>query len=223
MRNILKVAVLTTLPLVAAAKDIPTGTISVDKSLVREGVKPEVTWKVNFPSTTVDEVVDVTEEGDIKTKKRLRVDFFMIGTAVSNHRDATITYGHAGSGWNLIYSGFGKNLDPTISRYSRVVEAGQTIRVASIVDRKSNIGWIYNDQPNALVMKDGDEPNSKPGWGGDASMEDYVRPYMKDGKINIGSLDLMVALELTHTQSRINESGYDSNDSIVLVRFTEID
>jgi hypothetical protein len=197
-----------------------SGTLDLNKLLVEEGKEVELTWNVSFPTTVVEDVVDIEEDGEITAKTKLLVEFYMVGAAVSNHRGYTKTFVKIGSGsWKKLYEGYGTDIDRNKVIVSGYAYEGDKVQFASYYS--DTVGWVYNTSDNAIVMRDGDIPDSKEGWGGDSSMEDYVRPYMNDdGSMKLGSLDLMIAAELTHTQSYKSSSGYDSNDSIALIRFT---
>lgn len=221
-------AVISPLCLVAA----PTGTISVDQTVLREGDIPRLTWNVNIPVTDIEEIIEITPTGGgggddgvipggtITAQTDLRAEVFMIGTAVSNHRQRTDTWVNLGSSWSRVYYGYGTDLDPTVPRLTVQVSSGTQVRFAA---RYEGGNYYYNTEPNVLLMTNGAVPSPKHGWGGDTSMEDYVRPYLdENGAMDLGEFDIMFAAELTHSQQYKDQAGYDSNDSIVLVRFSEL-
>ncbi len=218
----------------------PTGSLEVDRTVVRAGGTPTVSWNINFPPL-LTETVDINGEpggttpvntgAEIETKTRVQVEVYMIGTAVSNHHQATNTEINLGGSWLPVYRGFGRDIDSTTPVITQTVPAGTKIEVRSQVTAGNTIfgylgaGVRYSStSKNMLVMTDGATPDSRQGWGGDQSLEDYVRPYLAaDGSFDLGESDIMIAAELTHSRARINEAGYDSNDSIVLVRFVNVD
>ncbi len=211
----------------------PTGSLNVDKSVARSGFVPTLSWDIDYPVNDLDTVVDIGGGGGagedeqvrrgatVETKTRLKVEVFMVGTAVSNHRVQTQTYVQLNGKWELVYQGFGLNIDSDEPSITRIVSSGSEIKFAA---RHSGGAFYTNTSENVLVMTDGARPTSTAGWGGDTSLEDYVRPYLgSDGAFDLGNFDVMFAAELTHTQNQISQAGYDSNDSIVLVRFTPVD
>lgn len=207
----------------STVSEAPTGELTLNKELVRAGRLAKVSWNVNYPNTVIEDVVDITEDGKVIAKTKLRADVYMIGSAVSNHYDYTQTYIQLGSNssWKTVYKGYGKDIDRTKVVVSGTINKGDKVSFKAIADGHAP-GWVYNTSDNVLVMRNGDTPDKTDGWGGDTSMEDYVRPYMENGSMKLGNRDLIFAAELTHTQAYKTSSGYDSNDSIVLVRFTEV-
>jgi hypothetical protein len=113
--------------------------------------------------------------------------------------------------------------DPNVPIHERETPIGTNLNFAAKLDHYSNSSWISKDDRRVLVMYRGDIPSSKEGWGGDASLEDYIAPYLRDGVLDIGEHDIMLAAELTHSWDDRNSSGYDSNDSIALLRFIPVE
>lgn len=220
----------------AEENQIPTGTISVDRDKVRAGESADLSWDIDFP-------IDLTEivTPDLEIKMQTEVHAFMIGTAVSNHRTKTYTYVDIGAGWQSLYSGYGSGyqyvylgrnssgrrvyahdtpLNPNVSVHDHVAPVGTNLNFAA---RTSSGNWVYMGDQRVLTMYRGETPSSKEGWGGDASLEDYIAPYLVNGVLNIGEHDIMIAAELTHSWANRNQSGYDSNDSIALFRFIPVE
>lgn len=52
--------------------DIPRGTLSVDRDLVRVGTRSNLDWNIEYPAAIKD-IVDVDPTGTIKPKKTLRM------------------------------------------------------------------------------------------------------------------------------------------------------
>ena len=227
----------------------PTGSLEIDRSVVRSGSTPTVKWNITFPPSLPDTVCIngepggttlVNTGGTIETKSRVRVEVYMVGTAVSlGRRDAdgrpyrldTFTEVNLGDSWLPLYRGNGRDINSTVPVISQIVPAGTEIAIRSqILGGRTPFGVFRrgtrytSESPNMLIMTDGAVPTSRQGGSGDTSLEDYVRPYLaEDGSFDLGEADMMVAAELTHTQSQIAQAGYDSNDSVVLIRFVEAD
>ena len=52
------------------------------------------------------------------------------------------------------------------------------------------------------------------------SLESFIKPYLDaNGKVKIGPMDVIVFMELTHTN--VNDPGYDLQDMVLLVTFTD--
>ena len=222
MKNLLTVALSSLILSPSLTAEVPTGSLSINKKVVREGHIPRVSWKINHP-VVIKGLVKVTDR-KIEVLTKTQVDVYMIGTAVWNHKTSTQTQVKIGnSNWKDVYVGNGIGLDSGVVRATGILEKGQTIQLKAMANDAlfTHVGWVSSDSQNSIISIDGDVPKSSNGWGGDSSMEDYMQPYLANGKLKLGPKDLMVSFELTHDQTQTEDKGYDSNDSIVLLRFTE--
>lgn len=204
---------------------VPVGTLDVNQLTVREGVSPQLTWNISYPSA-VTTVVDITEpDEEIITKCKLRVQTYIIGVGItdqSGREYPSKSYIHfSSSGWKHLFTGVGSEVDPERLYDDRVVNAGERIRFAAKLNM-NGYGYHYNDSDNVRVLMHGDPPPSNAaGYDHQTSAEEYLRPYIKNGKLALGPLDIIYAAELTHTNP--NHYGFDLQDTIVLVRFTKIE
>lgn len=203
---------------------IPVGTLNVNQSMVRQGVAPNLNWVIEYPNE-IDDIIEVDEpDEEIVTKKKLRVQVYVIGVGITDQygREYSATsYLHYSSyGWKHIFSGKGSQVDPTRIYDDRILNAGETIRFAAKFDAGS-LGYLYNDSRNVKVLKNGDlPPGNAAGYTHQASAAEYLRPYIKNGLLALGPLDIIYAAELTHTDP--NHYGFDLQDTIILVRFTKV-
>ena len=204
---------------------VPVGTLNVNQLTVREGVSPQLTWSINYPSE-VTTVVDIDpDDEEIVTKTKLRVQTYVIGVGItdqSGREYPAISYIHfSSSGWKHLFTGVGSAVDPEQLADDRIVNAGERIRFAAKLNQ-SDYSYHYNDSDNVRVLMHGDPPPSNSaGYDHQTSAEEYLRPYIKDGKLALGPLDIIYAAELTHTDQ--SHFGFDLQDTIVLVRFTKIE
>lgn len=204
---------------------VPVGSLSVNHTTVREGVKPDLSWNIEYPST-VEEVVDIDPDTEvITTKTKLRVEVSVIGVGITDQTGREYpsrSWMHFSSvGWQHIFTGKGSQVNPTINYVDRVVNPDEKIRFASRVN-VNGFNIYYNEDANILVLKNGDlPPSTEAGFDHQTSVADYLGPYVKDGRLSLGPMDLIYAAELTHSDP--SNSGYDSQDTIVLVRFTEVE
>jgi len=203
---------------------IPVGSLSVNQGTVREGVKPVVSWNIDFPST-VEEVIDIDPDDDeITTKTKLRAEVSIIGVGITDQYGTEYpskTWLHfSSSGWTHLFTGTGSQVNPTTLYADRILQQGERIRFASRVNL-SGYNFYYNESDNVTVLKNGDLPPSVAGGHDQASIADYLGPYIKDGKLSLGPMDIIYAAELTHSDP--SDRGYDIQDTIVLIRFTEIE
>ena len=210
---------LLTFPAFSAESKIPVGSLTVDKNLVQKDEKPRLTWNIIHPISELDEVISVDENDKITVLKDVKVDVYMVGTGVTSNSGRTqhTTKSHIGlgQGWEHVFTGKGDDVNPLKVLISRELEAGTKITF------KAN---FKNDRENSsdevILLRDGDSAPSGLGDNGGASLESYLKSYVEDGKLSLGTLDVIYCAELTHTDK--NSSGYDLQDSIVLLRFSEV-
>jgi len=200
--------------------DEPTGQLHINSSRIKEGGKALLSWSVTHPQELLD-VVDIDPVTDtVVTTKKLIVKVSMIGTGVTSN-NGTVQYKTWNSikvgneGWTEIFAGKGDDVDMSEVLYEREVPEGTEIKFAAYYDH-----WVYNNDRRVRTFKNGDYPPTvAASSSGAKSAEEYLQPFIVDGKLALGNLDYIYAAELTHTDT--SSSGYDLQDSIVLVRFID--
>ncbi len=198
---------------------IPVGKLIVDHDLVLSGSIPKLEWQITHPKSLEDilEIDSTTDE--IETKTELIVKVSIIGVGITDGRNeyaasSSIKFGN--SPWQSIFSGYGSQVDPSVIHIEEKVPKGTKIQFAAYFD-----SWNYNSDDTIKILKDGDTPPSyASGYADQSSAEEYIQPYMKDGKITLGPMDILYTAELTHKST--GHSGFDMQDTIVLVRFEEV-
>lgn len=201
---------------------IPVGTLNVNSHMVRQGIPPMLSWNIQYPMV-VEDVVDIDADDEITTKARLRVQVSVIGVGITDrygreYRSKSYIH-YSSSGWKHVFSGTGSEVNPTQIVDDRIVPPGETLRFAAKLDMDGR-SYFYNDSSNIRVLKNGDLPPTNTVAYGDhqTTAEAYLRPYISDGRLALGPLDVIYAAEVTHTNE--TSSGFDLQDTIVLVRFT---
>lgn len=202
---------------------VPVGSLSVNQTTVREGVSPQLTWDIEYPSG-VTEIITIDPDEEVITKTKLRVQVSVIGVGItdsSGREYPAKSYVHFSStGWKHIFTGKGSEVDPGIYYDDRIVEAGERLRFAAKLNM-DGYGYYYNDSNNVKILMNGDlPPGNAAGYDHQTSAAEYLRPYIKNGKLALGPLDIIYAAELTHSDS--NHYGFDLQDTIILVRFTKV-
>ncbi len=202
---------------------IPLGKIEINQSMVRQGVAPMLNWSIDYPTGVVD-VVDITPNDEIEPKTKLQVKISMIGVGITDQRgtryEAKSYVQFGSSGWEHLFTGTGDQVQPDSVLIDRVVRPGDNLRFAAKVNL-SGYDYYYNQSSNIKVLKNGDTPPSvAAGYDDQQSVANYLRPYVKDGKIALGPMDLIYVSELTHSDPQ--HSGYDMQDAIVLVQFDTV-
>ena len=198
---------------------IPVGTLSVNKNLVEKDEKPLLTWNITHPISALDEVISVDGNDNISVLKDVKVDVYMVGTGVTSDGGSkqytTQSYIGFGNGWEHVFTGKGDDVIPSVVHISKELSAGTKITFAA----KFN-NYCYNHDDEVILLREGDSAPGGLGDNGGASLESYLKAYVEDGKLSLGDLDVIYCAELTHTDKGSN--GYDLQDSIVLLRFSEV-
>lgn len=204
---------------------IPVGNIQVNQNMVRQGVSPILTWGIEYPTKVTDVITIDPVNEVIVTKTKLRVQVSVIGVGITDQYGreypATSYIKFSSSGWKHIFSGRGYQVNPSQVLIDRVVEQGEKFEFAAKLDL-SGYSYYYNNSANVRVLKNGDSPpTNAAGYTHQSSLEEFLRPYVKDGKLALGPLDIIYAAELTHSNQ--SHSGFDLQDTVVLVRFTKVE
>lgn len=196
----------------------PSGQLHINSSLIKEGGKALISWSITHPQE-LEDVVEVDEDDNIVTKKKLTVQVSMIGTGVTsnngNTQHTTVNQIKVGGGWIEIFKGKGDDVDMSEVLYEEEVEEGTKIEFRAKYD-----DWRTNASEHVQTFVNGDYPPAfDASDSGVKSAEEYLQPFIVNGKLALGALDYIYAAELTHTNTSSN--GYDLQDSIVLVRFID--
>ncbi|MEO1857883.1 MAG: hypothetical protein ABGY95_11050 [Rubritalea sp.] len=210
----------------AAEPSIPIGKLHIDATVVVPNVIPNLSWEITHPIDVTD-VVDIDENTDtVTTTKKVLVKVSMIGTGITDRRgneyDSVSEIKFGTGPWEHIFTGPGRAVDTTDILIEKEVEPGVKIQFRSRYTGYDE--WIYNSSSEIQVLTKGQKPPSNPASDELAtSAEKYMQDYSQgpDGTLSIGDLDIIYAAELTHTDT--SSSGYDMQDSIVLVSFSDIE
>ena len=224
---------------IASANDTPeppSGTLKVDRDLVRVGMKSQLDWEIEYPLTGsnspgqdgdpsggVTDLIDIVPPQRIVPKKELIMRVRVLGVAFQSGSkqmplDAYISYN--GSSWNRFFYGRSYDVEPGDVLVERTVSAGTTIDFGAR-------GWINDWLPfhstdkedqYLKVLKNGDiAPSYAPAYS-QGDIVSFLGPYMDDrGKVRIGDRDLIILWE-----AYTGEPGskyFDMQDLVVLVTF----
>jgi len=205
------------------APAIPTGTLNVNQLMVRQGEAPALTWNIEYP-TQVTDVIDITPEDEIIPKTKLRIRVKMIGVGLTDQHGtqypAKVYMKFGNASWNNIFTGSSADVQPNKKLVNKVVQPGTTFKFAAKVNWGS-YDYYYNESPNIKILKNGDTPPSvAAGYSDQTSVAAYLRPYIKNGKIALGPMDIIYVSELTHSST--SHHGYDMQDAITLVTFEKV-
>ena len=208
--------------------EIPVGWLDAYPTIVQAGTHPTIRWGVNLPSEVL-EVIEIQQPSTIVAKSEICVECRVLGIGVTAHwpdgswqfvpAEAQISFD--GSSYQPVFFGTNHQVDPnTIVWQQKGVKKGQTIRFGGRYRWNNNWGPTYRSSDgtqNIRTLVDGEEPPLvKPG-GGVPSLEDFIKPYLdSNGRVNIGPMDVIVFMELTHTDSQMDDPGYDMQDLVLI-------
>lgn len=219
---------------------VPVGWLNAYPTVVQTGTKPELTWEITYPSVVKD-YVTITGSGSIKLKTKLDINVRVLGSAITGARlvngkyvsvdvptEAAISY--KGSSFSRIFYGNNKQVKPNTVVWQKLsvnTAVGDTIDFSGRFTYTANGQWSpqYTTKmtgKNIRCLVNGDTPPAVKGFGTQASLEQFVKPYLdSQGKVKIGPMDVIVFMELTHTDSHQTKEGYDLQDMVLLVTFTD--
>lgn len=214
----------------STSPSIPIGTLSAFPTVVQTGTKPTLTWSINYPSV-VENYVTVTPPGTVTPKQNLICEIRILGLGVTSYSNGVITYYrtrgqmryNGSTTWTTIYDG--KQTD-TIVQQQGIVKTAFTVNT----NKPMNFaGQYYNggawqtlytslSGDNVRTLVNGAScPTNIPDYNA-PSLEQFIKPYLDSSKkVRIGPMDVIVFMELTHTDK--TNIGYDLQDLAMLLTF----
>lgn len=216
---------------------VPTGTLSVNSSVVQAGTFPTLTWGVTYPSIATD-LVTVTPPGTITPKKSLEMKVRVIGASVrlvllnnlgqvvdSERVPTEALLSYNGESYSRIWYGTQNNVNPNSIVTTREVYNGQPIRFGGRFlnwdESWSTMFTSTSSGGNVRALVNGDIPPTTTPLHQQPTLESFLLPYLDtNGKIRIGPKDVIFLFELTHTDT--GDDGFDLMDLALLCTFTEI-
>jgi hypothetical protein len=210
---------------------MPSGWLTAFPTIVQTGTKPTLTWGINYPSI-VEDYIDIEYPATVKTTETLDCEVRILGAGVTvtqNNNgfsfvptEAQISYD--GGSYTRIFYGTNLNVNPNTVVWSRTnIPKNKRIRFGGRYYYNNKWGPYFNSQSgtqNVRSLVSGDIPPDKVPDYGAPSLESFLQPYLgPDGRVKIGPMDVIVFMELTHTDSQISDPGYDLQDMVLLVTF----
>ncbi|MBC8128541.1 MAG: hypothetical protein H8M99_15485 [Gloeobacteraceae cyanobacterium ES-bin-144] len=209
---------------VFAANDIPTGTLNVDRTMVRVGTKSNLNWDIKYPTARL---VDV----DLKPTKKVTMRVRTLGVAFQS--GSTLlplegSWSRNNGAYSTFFTGTGPSVVPTRVLVETVINKGDTVkfrgRGASSPNPSSSQWFSYHETGGTdkyvIVLKHGDSaPSYAPAYD-QASAKSFLAPYIDgSGKIKIGPQDLIILWEASTAAP--GTTYFDMQDLVVLVTFEE--
>ena len=217
----------------ASSPSIPVGNLTAFPTVVQTGTKPTLTWEISYPSVVKD-FVDVTPTGVITSTstEELDVEVRVLGNGVTvntrgggfNFVNAEAQLSYKGGSFSRIFYGTNNNVNPNTIVWSKTkIKKNETFRFAGRYYYNNSWGSLHQSNSgtqNVRTLVSGDTPPNKIPEYGAPTLESFIRPYLgPNGKVKIGPMDVIVFMELTHTNE--SSSGYDLQDMVLLVTFKE--
>lgn len=210
----------------------PVGWLTAYPTVVQTGTKPTLTWSITYPSVVKD-YVEIIPPATVNPKEKLDVEIRVLGNGVtvssSNSNNYSFVDAEAwldfdGGGWDRIFYGDNHDVNPSNVVWSKKnVQAGETLKFGGRYYYDGYGPFRHSTDGNQCVrtLVSGDTPPDVIPEYDAPSLEDFIKPYLgHDGKVNIGPMDVIVFMELTHSDSQQNDPGYDLQDMVLLVTFT---
>lgn len=206
-----------------AASAIPTGSLTVDRSLVRVGVRSQLGWQITYPGKVTD-VVDVTSTGTIIPKASMKMRVRTLGVAFQSGSTLLPVEGSwskNGSAYTRFFYGTSTSVVPTNVLIDTTVSPNDKITFGGRGWSGSSWYAFHSTgvtDPYVVVLKNGDSaPSYAPAYN-QSSAKSFLSPYIDgSGKIKIGPQDLILLWECSTALP--GTTYFDMQDLVVLVTF----
>jgi hypothetical protein len=218
---------------------VPTGTLTVNQSIVRAGTFPVLTWNITYPQTVVD-VVTIKSDGTLTPKiapqtmdinvlgaSVIAVTLDYCGNVISSYYcpvEAQFAYNNS---WQRVFYGNLSQVNPATVVYSKTITStsGTSLDFGGRYYFNGSYGTFFNTinntngNKNILALKNGDYPPTTSPLYGQPTIASFLQPYMDPAtkRIIIGPKQVILLFELTDTDT--GSSGFDLQDLVLLVTF----
>lgn len=214
--------------------DVPTGTITASPGLVRQGTFPTITWDIQYPSVVKD-YVEIIPPSTVNPKEKLDMEIRVLGAGVtvSNSNGTNLSFvpteasfSYNGGSYQRIFYGTNWDVDPNKVVHSRRVDKNRALRFGGRYYYSNSWGPFYSSSggtQNVRTLVSGQVPPTTYPLHTAPSLESFLKPYLDgSGRVMIGPMDVIVFMELTHTDSQSYDQGYDLQDMVLLVSFKPV-
>jgi hypothetical protein len=209
---------------------VPVGWLSASPGIVRAGTNPELKWGITLPASVTD-VVTVTDN-TVTPKEDLDMEIRVLGAGVtnSNSNGSNLTFvpteaqfSYDGGSYQRIFYGTNHDVTPSKVVRSGVVLKGKSLRFGGRYYWSSKWSTLHTSTSgtrNVRTLINGRTPPTVYPLHTAPSLENFIKPYLDaGGKVKIGPMDVIVFMELTHTDAQMSHQGYDLQDMVLLVTF----
>lgn len=209
---------------------VPVGWLSASPGIVRAGSNPQLKWSITHPATVIDYVNVGTNT--VTPRQELDMEIRVLGAGVtsssSNGSNLTFvpteaTFSYDGGSYQRIFFGTNHDVDPAKVVRSGVAQPGKSLRFGGRYYWNNKWSTAYTSTSgtkNVRTLVNGDTPPTAYALHTAPTLENFIKPYLDaSGKVRIGPMDVIVFMELTHTDNQSNQPGYDLQDMVLLVTF----
>ena len=211
---------------------IPTGSLTATPEVVQPGVKPTLKWSITYPSI-VQDYTDIEGGNTICPTANLDVEIRILGAGVTvasgnsyNFVPTRAEFSYNGGTYNEIFYGTNTQVQPNKVVKTQRVEKNKRLRFGGKYKYNNAWGPYFNSQSgtqNVRTLVNGDKPPSNVPDYNAPSLESFLKPYLdSSGRVKIGPMDVIVFMELTHTDSQKSDPGYDLQDMVLLCTFKTV-
>ncbi|WP_193214123.1 hypothetical protein [Luteolibacter marinus] len=213
----------------ALAEDtnVPRGTLTVDRDLIRVGLKSQLSWDITYPTKAAD-LVNKDKDGNCVPKTRVRMQVRVLAAAFGNNVRYLDVDGRiiVNGSSTRIFSGDQTDVNPSKVVFDKIVERNSTISVTGFAyDYQTRPTTTYSctttrTDKSVVALFDGEalpshQASMYPGM--QLNALDYIANYMDAGnKANIGSDQVIFLGDFNPYGS----AGYDLNDYVIIITFT---
>ena len=210
---------------------IPVGALTAFPLIVQPGTRPSLTWNISYPSV-VEDFIDIEGPSTVVPTEEIDVEVRVLGAGVTVSTNGSNNYSfvpteaqisYDGGSYTRIFYGTNNDVRPNKVVYTKTLPAGKKLRFGGRYYYNKKWGPYYNSQSGTLNVRtlvNGQTPPTTYPLHTAPTLESFIKPYLDpQGKVKIGPMDVIVFMELTHTDSQINDQGYDLQDMVLLATF----
>lgn len=213
----------------ATVPSMPSGWISAYPTVVQTGTKPTLTWGINYPSV-VEDYLDIENGNTLVATEKLDCEVRVLGAGVTVGSGSTYSFvptegriNYDGDGYERIFYGTNDDVDPDEVVWSASMKKNDTLQFGGRYYYNRSWGpWFSSSSGtlNVRTLVDGEIPPTTTPMHTAPTLESFLKPYLDStGAVEIGPMDVIVFMELTHYDSQMSDSGYDLQDLVLLVTF----
>jgi hypothetical protein len=210
---------------------MPSGWLVAFPTIVQTGTKPTLTWGINYPSI-VEDYITITPPSTVTADEEVDCEIRILGAGVTVTSSGSGGYSfvpteaqvsYDGGTYERIFYGTNNDVNPNTVVYTKTIPKNKKLRFGGRYYHNRKWGPYYNSSSgtqNVRSLVSGSTPPSNVPEYNAPSLESFIKPYLTpDGKVNIGPMDVIVFMELTHTDAQMSDPGYDLQDMVILVTF----